>query len=119
MRAYFKISYPAGAAIEAFRLVKPGATGREVVTATGGDVPIMGGLDNGRGVNAGQVADVNRGGLFDVEYGDVVPRGAPVTADAQGRAVVAQSGDWFVGFADEAGAVGEVRPVFFSPGRAA
>lgn len=61
---------------------------------------------------ANDVTDVVCGGYATVEYGGAVTRGAPLTADSQGRAIVATTaGQRLVGFAVLAGAVGDLGTV--------
>lgn len=67
----------------------------------------------------GQSFDVIRAGLAPVEYGGNVSRGAPLTADAQGRAVAATippaATTYIIGYAEEAGVLGDIGSVFIAP----
>lgn len=67
----------------------------------------------------GQVFDVYRAGLAPVEYGGNVTRGAPLTADAQGRAIAATLpptvNTYIIGFAEVSGVLGDIGSVFIAP----
>jgi hypothetical protein len=101
------------------RLVKFGA-------ADGTGVPATDGASYIRGVSAdidtapGERISVQMSGnIADVDYGAVVTRGQPLTADAQGRAVPAAVGDYHVGFAEVSGVLGDVGSVDIAPGQRA
>jgi len=107
-------SYIAGAAVTRRRIVKWGAAdGQILLGAAVGDflMGVLTGLD--AAVN--EPADVVQGGIADVEYGGVVTRGAPLTSDATGRAVVAAPAagvnNRIVGFAEVSGVLGDIGAV--------
>ena len=87
--------------------------GRTFTVAAVGDflMGVLTGLD--AAVN--EPADVVQGGIADVEYGGVVTRGAPLTSDATGRAVVAAPAagvnNRIVGFAEVSGVLGDIGAV--------
>lgn len=67
----------------------------------------------------GQPFDVIRTGLAPVEYGGNVTRGAPLTADAQGRAIAATlppvANTYIIGFAEESGVLGDIGSALIAP----
>lgn len=70
----------------------------------------LGKQDNGR-------ADVAMTGLPEVECGGAIAAGAPLTSDAQGRAVAAATaGQRIIGFALEAGETGVIITYQHAPG---
>lgn len=105
-------SYRATAAIAKHRLVRASATADATITqAAAATDPIMG-VHGSLPATAGQVTDVVCGGYATVEYGGTVARGAPLTADSEGRAIAATAaGQRLVGFAVVAGAVGDLGTV--------
>ena len=105
-------SYRATAAIAKHRLVRAGASADATITqASAASDPIMG-VHGSLPAAANDVTDVVCGGYATVEYGGTVTRGAPLTADSQGRAIVATTaGQRLVGFAVLAGAVGDLGTV--------
>ena len=112
-------NYVADSAIPKYRLVKHGMGDRSVipaVAATDSSIGVTHELDTA----AGERVDVWHVGIAYVEAGAAVARGAPVTADAQGRGVTAApaagSNARVVGFALEAAtAAGDVIRVLLSP----
>ena len=105
-------SYRATAAIAKHRLVRASDSADATITqAAGATDPIMG-VHGSLPAAANDVTDVVCGGYATVEYGGDVTRGAPLTADAQGRAIVATTaGQRLVGFAVLAGALGDLGTV--------
>ena len=104
-------SYRADAAITKFRLVKAGAADASIAPATAATDAIMGVADS-LGAASGQIVDVIVGGYASVTYGGTVTRGAPLTTDSTGRAIVATvAGSRLVGYAVTAGVVGDVGTV--------
>ena len=57
-----------------------------------------------------------KSGLADVRYGGVVTVDAPLTADPDGNAIVASSGDYIIGYAEVPGDEGEIGSVWIVPG---
>lgn len=104
-------SYRADAAIAKHRIVVAGAADASIAQAAAATGAIMG-VHGSLAAAAGQVTDVVCGGYATVEYGGTVTRGAPLTSDASGRAIVATTaGQRLVGFAVLAGAVGDLGTV--------
>lgn len=109
-------SYRADAAVTKHRIVKAGAADGNAAQASAATDAIMGVADS-LGASAGQVFDVIAGGYATVEYGGNVTRGAPLTADANGKAIVATvAGSRLVGFAAVAGASGDLGTVHIQLG---
>lgn len=104
-------SYIAGAAITRRRIVKWGAADGQILQAAAVGDFLMG-VITGLDAAINEPADVVQGGIADVEYGGVVTRGAPLTCDAQGRAVVAApaagTNNRIVGFAEVSGVLGDI-----------
>ncbi len=80
--------FTAAAAIAGCRIVKPGAADGAAVQATAATEPFLG-VSDVMGAPAGGVCDVHQTGVAEVEYGGNVTRGDRLTADASGKAVVA------------------------------
>ena len=113
---FLKACY-AGAAILPFRLVKHGTGDATAVTATAATDAAFGVSDSLGASAAGDPCDIVRGGIATVVYGGTVTRGAPLTADSQGRAVVATvAGSRIVGFAEMSGVSGDEGAVAIAPG---
>lgn len=97
----------AGAAIAAYRIVKFGAgDGLAIQSAAGTDPHI--GVANRLGGDEGERFDVVLSGVAEVEYGGAVTRGNALTADANGKAVVAVAGDRIIGQAMVSGVSGDI-----------
>jgi len=104
-------SFRAGAAIVKHRIGKHGAADAAALQAAAASDPILG-VHGSLNAAQGDVTDFVVDGYATVEYGGTVTRGAALTADAQGRAIVATtSGQRIVGFAVLAGAVGDLGTV--------
>jgi Uncharacterized conserved protein (DUF2190) len=82
------LSYVAAVAIPARRLVKQGAADNQATLATDGSVPIIGVSEQIPTPINGTV-DVIQTEVGMVEAGAAIPRSSPITADASGRAIVA------------------------------
>ena len=78
------------------------------------------GVNEALPVAAGERVDVIRAGIADVEFGGNVTRGQPVTADADGKAVVAAPAAGvnahIVGFAEVSAVAGDIAPVTLARG---
>lgn len=104
-------SYRADAAVAKHRIVKAGAADGSIAQAAAAGDALMGVADS-LGGTTGQIMDVVCGGYATVQYGGTVTRGAALTADAQGRAIVTTTaGNRLIGFAVTAGAVGDLGTV--------
>lgn len=114
------VNYVADAAIPINRLVKLGTGDRAVALAVAATDAIVG-VVNEVSAALGERVDVVRVGIAWVEAGAAIARGAPLTADATGRAVTAAPAvgvnNRLAGFADEAAlAAGDVIRIQINPG---
>lgn len=112
---FIKACY-AASALAAFRIVKHGAADGVAALATAGTDASFGVTDSLGANGANDPVDIIRGGIAEVVYGDTVTRGDPLTADAQGRAIKAATGNRIIGFAEVSGVVGDRGSVFIAPG---
>lgn len=110
-------AYHVAAAIIAYVMVVWADEDLTVKTAVDGSAPIIGVTPIVGADNAGDIVDVVRCCRPDVRYGGVVTRGDRLTADAQGRAIPAQAGNYYLGFAEVSGVEGDIAPIFIAPGR--
>lgn len=109
--------YTAGANITAHRILKFGAADGTVVMADDATAALIG-VQSELDCDAGDRASAAMvGNIEDVEFGGNVSRGAPLTSDAQGRAIAATTtGQFIVGFAEVSGVSGDIGTVIISPG---
>lgn len=109
----------AGAVIAAYRIVKFGADDDHVIAAAAAADKSLGVVDL-LGAKAAEVScDIVLTGIAEVEYGGPVTRGDDLTADAQGRAVVAAAGNRVIGKAMATGVAGDIGSVLIDRGVAA
>lgn len=120
MTPTFIISHKAAAAILGSRIVAfaDAANNGTVQQATDGTAPLLGTSDR-LDTELGAMCDVHRGGLSAVRLGGPVQAGDPLTADADGKAVVAAPASgvnvWIIGYANEPGAVDDIVDYLFAP----
>lgn len=100
MNIGFTKTFEAGAAVLAKRLVKFDGSGDIVQAAAAADL-VIGISDRGAAAAADRI-DVIMAGQPEVEAGAAFAAGAPITADANGKAVAAGAGEIAIGFAVEA-----------------
>lgn len=112
------VGYSTEGEVKGCRLVCHGEAAGSVKQATAATDKLLG-VSTRVTTNATEHTDVVRSGLALVTYGGTVKRGDPLTADAQGRAVKASSGNIIIGFAEEDGDADEVGGVFLMPGMTA
>lgn len=107
----FTKSYTAEATIAPFRIVANGAADGGIIQAASATA-LMFGVTGELGADDTECLDVHQGGQPAVEYGGVVTRGAPLTSDSIGRAVVAAPAtgvnNRIIGFASVAGVSGDI-----------
>lgn len=110
----FVKGFAPGAAITKCRIVKVGAADEVMIQATA-DVGC--GIANEQGALAtDDTVDVVLSGIAKVEYGGTVTRGAYLTSDANGKAVVADTeGQEVIARALAAGVVGDIVGVLITP----
>ena len=114
-------SHEATADVEPFRIVAFSDVGssRKASMASSNTDPLIGVSDK-MGASSGGMADVIRAGLGGVELGGTVTAGDPLTADANGKAIVctAAAGETrrIIGFAEEPGVDGDIIDAWIMPG---
>lgn len=112
-------NYSAEGAIAAFRIAKHGTADGQVLQAAAA-TDLLIGVNGSVAPALGERVDLVKIGIADVEYGGVVTRGAPLTSDASGRAVVAApaagSNVRIVGYAEVAGVLGDIGSVHIALG---
>lgn len=113
---HFIRSLIADVAVPRNRIVRVTGDGTGCTVATDGSLPLAG-TSFEVDAKAGQPVDVAADRLPPVEYGAAVTLNQPLTAGADGRAVPAQAGDYYVGFAQEPGGEGDVGTYQFAPGK--
>lgn len=105
----------AGAAIEAFRIVKfSDADGKYVQASAATDLLV--GVSESLAAGIDERIDVCRIGIAAVRYGGTVVRGQKLTSDADGKAVAAVDGDQVIGTAEVSGVSGDIGSVLLAPG---
>lgn len=112
-------AYEISAVVRPFRIARFSdvAASQKVAEATANTQPIIGVFDKLAGTAAiGQMVDVHRSGLCQVELGATVTAGQELTTDAQGRAIPAVAATatrvQVLGKADQPGVVGDVIDVW-------
>lgn len=106
-------TYTAGGTINQYRIVKFGASDKEALQASDATDKFAGvvGLPTGTTAALGQSVDVIKSGVADVDYGGTIARGDYLTSDADGKAIVATSGDNIIGTAEKSGVSGDLGAV--------
>lgn len=108
----FSINRKATAAIAAYRIVKPTANDGEVTQAAAATDKLVGVSGQVSVSAAGDRIDIMYAGVVPVEYGGDVANGDLLTADADGKAVVADDDERVIGTAMEKGDAGTIGSVF-------
>jgi hypothetical protein len=103
-------TFYAGAVVAENRIIKHGSGDKLAVQAAAGADKLIGvaGVPKGVTVASGEPFDVIRSGVANVEYGGTVARGDVLTADADGRAIVATDGSRVIGIAQVSGVSGDL-----------
>ncbi len=119
MNPTFTKNYTAEAAIAPYRIVKHGAADGGVVQGAAAADAVFG-VTGELGAANGARIDVHLAGQPDVEYGAVVVRGAPLVADAAGKAITAApaagANARIIGFATVSAVAGDIAPMDLAPG---
>jgi guanyl-specific ribonuclease Sa len=117
------VTRKAGAAISAYRILKPGTSDDEVIHATAASDALIGvsrpasGIDLSDLVATGGPVDMATEGIAHVEYGGNVTIGDRLTATTDGKAIVTTTqGQRIIGQAMMSGVDGDVGSVQISPG---
>lgn len=113
-------NFNAGAEVKPYRIVKFGTSDNEAIQAAAATDMSIGVSDQLGAEAAGDPLDVIRSGLAEVEFGGNVTRGEPLTADSQGRAVVAAptagQSVRIIGHAEVSGVAGDIGSAHLAPG---
>lgn len=111
------LSFIAGAAITAKRIVAFGADDNTVVTASAANGSLIGVSDLGADA-AGDRLDVILDDIAEVEYGGTITRGDLITSDANGKAITAvTAGSRVIGFAMVSGVSGDIGSINIAPSK--
>lgn len=114
-------AYEASADIDPHLIVRfsDAAASQKVAVASANDQPLIGTSDQ-LGAATGKMADITRAGLASVVLGGTVEAGDPLTADANGKAVLAEAAAGetirIVGYADQPGVANDIIDYFCAPG---
>jgi len=113
-------SFIAEAAVNPFRIVKLGAADGQVVQGAAATDALIGVADSLGQTTIADRVDVIMSGIADVEFGGAVTRGALITADANGKAVVAAPAagvnNRIIGFALVSGVLGDIGSIMVEQG---
>lgn len=114
-------SYEASADIAGYRFVSfsDTAASSKVAQAAANTAPIIG-VSDALPAKIGQQCDIHLAGLAPVMLGGTVTAGAPLTADADGKAIAAVAAASttvrIAGFAHQPGVAGDIIDVWLAPG---
>ena len=109
-------TFTAASVVSPYRLVKFAASLNQIEQAASAADQCFG-VANLIGADAiGDRVDVVVMGIAEVEFGGVVTAGNPLTADAEGKAVVAVAGDVVAGCAMASGVAGDIGSVLLGAG---
>lgn len=109
-------SYTAQAAVEGFRIVKPGSADMTAIKATAATDLLLGTADS-LDKATGELVDMYVSPLGEVRLGGTVARGAALTSDANGKAVATTTvGHRVIGYAEVSGVVDDVITYLRAPG---
>ncbi len=107
-------------AVTKYRIVKLGASDGGYVQSAAATDFHAGIYSENFDVASGERLGIIKQGLADVEYGAAVTRGAPLTSDANGKAVTAAPAAGanvrIIGFAEVSGVAGDIGLAWVSPG---
>jgi hypothetical protein len=111
----FYRSYVAESVIPPYRMACFGVAAGSATQAVDGS-KFLCGVTQIVGADAiGDQVDICRDGLPEVQYGGVVTKGDPLTSDADGKAITAQAGQHFLGYAEVDGVEDDIGLIFISP----
>ncbi len=118
MRSNYQKSYTTEAAVAAYLIVKPGASGGVVPAAAATDALL--GVNDSIDLGTGQTGDIALIGVSQVKLGGAVAVRDPLTSNATGQAIkavpAAGANANIIGFALSAGASGDVIEYIAAPG---
>lgn len=115
MNPTFIKGYRAETDIAPFRFVAYGPDDGTAIQSTNGADAKLGVSDSLGGVE-GQMVDVTRQGIGEVEYAEAVAYGDPLTSNADGKAVVAGAGEPYSARAEHEGVAGTIGNVWLEAG---
>lgn len=106
-------TYDAGGTINEYRIAKFGSSDSVVLQADASTNKFAGVFCLPKGATAATAdpVDVIKSGIADVIYGGTVAVGDYLTADANGKAIVATAGDNVIGTAELSGVLGDLGAV--------
>lgn len=108
-------TYYAGAAVAAYRIVKPGADDTKVVVGAAATDKLIG-VSDSIGAASGETFDVILDGIALVSAGGVVAAGDHVTANATGQAIATTTaGNRVIGVAMDSGVLNDLIGVRIVP----
>ncbi|QNG47418.1 DUF2190 family protein [Sphingobium yanoikuyae] len=113
-------SYRAAAAIAAYRIVRFSdvANSSAVNISSAATHPHVGTTGKVGASAAGEMVDVNRGGINPVQLGGPVSAGDWLTSDANGKAIATTTaGDGVIGRAEQPGVADDIIDYFAAPSR--
>lgn len=112
-------TFVAGAAVTKHRIVKFGSSDDAVIQGAAATDALIG-VSTEVDSASGERVDVIMNGVANVEFGGTITRGAPVTSDANGKAVAAAPASGvnnrIIGFAGVSGVSGDIGSVIISQG---
>lgn len=115
MKPTFIKGYRAETDIAPFRFVAYGPDdGTAIQSTNAADAKL--GVSDSLGAAEGQMADVIRQGIGEVEYAANIAAGDPLNADADGKAVVVAAGEPYAARAEHEGVAGTIGNVWLEAG---
>lgn len=113
-------NFQATGAIGAHRIVIANADGTISIAGAGGAATALFGVNAELDLADGEYGDIVKVGIADVVFGGNVAAGDPITSDANGAAVkaapAAGANVRIIGFAEVAGAAGDLAQILIAPG---
>ncbi|MGJ8563846.1 MAG: capsid cement protein [Alphaproteobacteria bacterium] len=115
----FEKAFGASGAIAKRRILALAATNGLVTQAVAASTALIGISDPGADVVSGKTVDVITHGIAELDYGDTIANGDPITADADGKGIAAAPATGvnmsIIGFAVEDGEDGVIGSVRLAP----
>lgn len=115
MKPTFIKGYRADTAIAPYRFVAYAPDEGGAIQSTAAADAMLG-VSGSLGADSGQQVDVTRQGIGEVEYGAAIAYGDPLTANADGKAVVAAAGEPYAARAEHDGTAGVIGHVWLEAG---
>lgn len=109
-----------GVAISPYRIVKFGSADDTAAQAAASTDYLFGISNSLGGAATDETLDIHMAGIAELEYGDTVTRGQPLTADSNGKGIPAAPGAGtnarIIGFAVKSGVAGDIGAAQIAPG---